>query len=180
LINFTERTVLPPGARSPFPGSELGRSLLQVARDALGEVGVLLEHVEPEPQCLDPREFEVLGGRIAAIMGFGTVAGKMAGCRSCGRVSVAPVEIPDSAPESMPGQNVLPAPVTTIARTPGSAVHRRSSAKYSSSMGTDQEFRRSGRFQVRTATPSSMSQVTSSPALDWTSTVASSYSLSVR
>ena len=58
---------------------------------------------------------------------------------------------------SAPAQKARPAPVTTIARTAGSAPARARSCRYSVCMRPVQAFMRSGRWSVIVAIPSSTS-----------------------
>ena len=60
---------------------------------------------------------------------------------------------------SMPGQNDVPAPVSTPTRTAGSASAAASRSKYRFSIGAVHALRRSGRFSVNVATPSASTSV---------------------
>ena len=54
---------------------------------------------------------------------------------------------------SKPGQNDVPAPVSTPTRTAGSVSAAASTSKYRFSIAAVHAFRRSGRFRVNVATP---------------------------
>src|SRR5260221_8915291 len=64
------------------------------------------------------------------------------------------------SPRSWPAENASPAPVTTMARTPGSSSSSRSVSRPSSHICWLKAFRCFGRFQVTTATPPSRSTST--------------------
>ena len=84
-------------------------------------------------------------------------------CRSTFRSTVqsAVAEVSPIAVTSPPAQKPRPAPVTTMHPTAASSAQRSSVAIAASSIGRESAFSRSGRFRVRTATPSRISTIRS-------------------
>ena len=94
---------------------------------------------------------------IAAISGLRNSRGAYCGRRAdmfTGRPATSA-----SLPMSRPGQNDVPAPVSTPTRTAGSVSAAASTSKYRFSIAAVHAFRRSGRFSVNVATPSASTSV---------------------
>ncbi len=84
--------------------------------------------------------------------------------RHAGLSAAGPCDTLSRWPISIPGQKLLPAPVTSTTRTAGSSSQASSRSKKARSISSVQAFFRSGRCRVSVAMPLSTSQRTSSGA----------------
>ena len=89
---------------------------------------------------------------MAAIIGFGDPSAWCIGRRPV-RTSSPAAALRSNAAMSIPGQNAVPAPVTTMARTSAAAAASSSRVKYWCSIATLHAFLRSGLCRVTVATP---------------------------